>query len=140
MRELLLFALALPVPGMDLTGTWRLVSAGEWRPNGEMILPYGKEPAGQLMYDGNGNMSAQIQFSAANADGETYVAYYGTYTTDDAASTVSHKVAASTRLSYRGTTQLRFVTLEANRLTLGLPPVVVKGEVRLRSLRWERVK
>lgn len=139
MRVLLLFAFTLRLAAMDLTGTWKLVSAGEWRPNGEMLLPYGKDPIGQLMYDGKGNMAAQIQFTTANADGETYLAYYGTYTADEAASTVTHKVKGSTRASYRGSNQLRFVTLSGNRLTLGLPPVMVNGEMRLRSLVWERV-
>ena len=124
---------------MDLAGTWKLVSGGEWRPNGEMLQPYGKKPVGLLMYDAGGNVSIQIHYDGKAANGETFLAYYGTYKVDSAAGTVSHVVAASTRESERGSVQLCFVTIEGNRLTLGLLPQMVNGEMRLRSLAWERV-
>ena len=55
MRFLTLFLLLVAAAAaQDLTGTWKLVSAGEWRPNGERADLYGKSPSGQLMYDGKG--------------------------------------------------------------------------------------
>lgn len=136
---LILLLLTIPCPAMDLTGTWKLVSGGEWRPNGEMLQPYGKKPVGLLIYDSGGNVSLQIHFDGKGSNGETSLAYFGTYKTDAAAGTVTHHVAGSTRESERGSAQLCFVTLAGNRLTLGLLPQMVNGEMRLRSLAWERV-
>jgi hypothetical protein len=137
---LVLLCLAIPSVAQDLTGTWRLVSGGEWRPNGEMLHPYGKKPVGLLMYDTAGNVSMQIHFDGKAANGETSLAYYGTYKVDKAAGSVTHQIAASTRENERGSAQMCFVTVEGNRLTLGLLPQRVDGEMRLRSLTWERAK
>jgi hypothetical protein len=136
---LLLFSLVISSAAQDLTGTWRLVSGGEWRPNGEILYPYGKKPDGLLIYDAAGNVSLQIHFDGKAANGETSLAYYGTYKLDKTTGTVTHQVAASTRESERGSAQMCFVTIEGNRLTLGLLPQRVDGEMRLRSLTLERI-
>jgi len=136
---LFLMVSAIPALAMDLTGTWKLVSGGEWRPNGEMLQPWGKKPVGLLMYDAAGNVSMQIHFDGKSPSGETFLAYFGTYRVDTAAGTVAHHVVASTKENERGSALLCFVTLEGNRLTLGLLPQMVNGEMRLRSLAWERV-
>ena len=41
-------------------GTWRLISSEFRRSNGEVTYPMGINVAGMLMYDADGNMSAQI--------------------------------------------------------------------------------
>lgn len=135
---LVLLAAAGMACGQNLVGTWKLVKAYETRPNGEQLDAYGKNPVGVLMYDDRGNMSAQIQMDGKNADGETYLAYFGTYKIDKEMGAVAHVVKGSSRLSFRGTTQLRFVMLDGNRLTLGVPPQGGAGEMRLRTVVWER--
>ncbi|MBI3679780.1 MAG: lipocalin-like domain-containing protein [Acidobacteria bacterium] len=137
---LTLLMLAATAPAQNLVGTWRLLGVSEFRPNGEMVLPYGKNPSGLLIYDAQGNMSVQIQYDGKAENGETYLAYFGAYKIDPSMGAVLHVVKGSTRESYRGTTQLRFVTLSGNRLTLGLPPLQVGAETRLRSVSWERVQ
>ncbi|MBL8217859.1 MAG: lipocalin-like domain-containing protein [Bryobacterales bacterium] len=131
----LFFLLVAAAAAQDLTGTWKLVSAGEWRPNGERADLYGKSPSGQLMYDGKGQVSMQVQ-----NDGTGYQAHFGTYKVDAPNGTVYHVVRGSTAEKLRGTTVTYFVTLDGDRLTLGLLPEMVDGEMRLRSMVWERVR
>ncbi len=47
-----------------------------------------------------------------------YFCYFGTYTVDEAAGTVTHRVAGSWFPNLVGTDQLRYVTLAENRLSL----------------------
>jgi hypothetical protein len=138
----LLFLLTAAAAAQNLTGAWKLVSAGEWRPNGEMLHPYGKNPTGQLLselvflqaklYDAKGQVSLQVQ-------GDTYFAWFGAYKMDQTNGMVHHTVQGSTMEKLRKTTVTCFVTMDGNRLTLGLLPEMVNGEMRLRSLVWERI-
>lgn len=128
----LLLLIAATAAAQNLTGAWKLVSAGEWRPNGEMLHPYGKSPTGQLLYDAKGQVALQVQ-------GETYFAWFGTYKMDQTNGMVNHVIEGSTMEKLRKTTVTCFVTMDGNRLTLGLLPDMVNGEMRLRSLVWERI-
>ena len=86
------------------------------RPSGEVIYPfYGKHPEGLLIYDRSGWMSVQIVsnpkpmaplsssregFLAASSSekasaAEGYYAYFGTWTVDAAAATVTHRIRQS---------------------------------------------
>src|SRR5688572_5531161 len=80
-------------------GSWRLVSIeGGNNPTGR-----GSKPTGIIMYDAHGNMAVQIQpdrvrptyTGAPTAEQAAermrgYTAYFGTYTIDEKASTVTH--------------------------------------------------
>jgi hypothetical protein len=132
-------ALAGVVGAQDLTGTWKLTSAGEWRPNGERIAMYGEKPAGLLCYDAKGNVSMQIQLDRKTVGGTDYIAHFGRYKMDASTGAVTHEVAGGNRPKDRGALVMMFVTLEGKRLTLGLLPERVEGEMRLRSLVWEKI-
>ena len=143
----------------DLTGAWRLVSVETIRPNGEVIYPfYGKHPQGLIIYDPAGWMSVQIVSDpkptvpagnsrdtfknapaaekAIAADG--YYAYFGTYTVDRAASTVTHHLTDSLYPGERGENFLRHYTIESARLTL-VAKLHEMGEEHQRRLVWQRV-
>lgn len=140
-------------------GAWRLVSIETMRANGEVIYPfYGKHPDGMLMYDASGWMSVQIvsdpkpttptaatreSFLAAPAADKVkaidgYYAYYGTWTVDPAAATVTHHIRESLYPAERGEDGVRKFTLEGNRLTLTARSHEM-GEDHVRRLVWERV-
>jgi hypothetical protein len=143
----------------QLQGAWRLISIETIRANGEVIYPfYGKHPAGLLVYDRSGWMSVQIvsdpkptlpvvssredslkapAIEKANAmDG--YYAYFGTWTVDASASTVTHNIQDSLYPGERGENATRHAALDGNRLTL-LARAHEMGEDHQRRLVWERI-
>jgi Lipocalin-like domain len=142
-----------------LVGAWRLVSIETIRPNGEAIYPfYGRHPEGLLIYDRSGWMSVQIVsdpkptvpldssregFLAAPpaekvAAVNGYYAYFGTWTVDPSASTVTHRIQQSLYPAERGEEGVRHLILQGNRLTLTAKAHEM-GEDHERRLVWERI-
>ncbi|HEY3627485.1 MAG TPA: lipocalin-like domain-containing protein [Terracidiphilus sp.] len=143
-----------------LAGSWRLVSVETIRSGGEIIYPfYGKSPKGLLIYDRSGWMSVQIvsdpqptvpatssreSFTQAPSTEKAvaidgYYAYYGTWTLDAAASTVTHHIKQSLYPGERNTDVVRRLVLDGNRLTL-LAKAHEMGEDHQRKLVWERIE
>ncbi len=136
-------------------GTWKLVSYEQRRANGEVTYPKGRQPVGVLAYTRGGQMSAQImpeanaawpadyynkatqeQLRAAMLD---YVAYFGTFTVNEAEKTVVHHVQGSVNPGFLRTDQKRSYEFSGNRLILSLTRTV-NGEDRSIRLTWERVE
>jgi hypothetical protein len=143
----------------DFVGAWRLVSIETVRPNGEVIYPfYGKHPEGLIVYDRSGWMSVQIAAdpaAAVPAGGsweavlaaptgekvrafEGYYAYYGSWTLDPAASTVTHHIRQSLHPGERGDDAVRHFELKGNRLILTAKSHEM-GEDHERRIVWERL-
>lgn len=117
-----------------LLGSWRPVS-WNWRDeHGDVDSPLGENPIGLLMYDGAGTVSAQLMranrprfadddWRRATAEERaaawsTYFCYFGTYTIDEEAGTVTHHVEGSWFPNLVGTDQVRYCTFSENRLSL----------------------
>jgi hypothetical protein len=144
---------AAPVSIQDqFVGTWRLVSDVEERGGGQSIEPRGPHPIGVLIYDRAGTMSGQIMnsgrpaLSTGSADCaaleqtiQSYLAYFGTYTIDEQARTITHHVRGSLVQTQVGSAQLRRYEFRGNRLTLSPPERTVDGIRRTRRITWERV-
>jgi hypothetical protein len=115
-------------------GAWHLVSS-EWDDaNGAVISPLGEHPAGQLIYDSSGAVSAQLmrrhqpcfqdddwrkatdEEKAATWTG--YFAYFGAFTVDEDAGTVTHHVEGSSFPNLVGTQQVRHYSFQKDRLSL----------------------
>jgi hypothetical protein len=133
-----------------LLGAWRLVSS-DWRDEmGKVDSPLGDDAVGQLIYDGSGSVSAQLMRlnqprfvdddwrRADTAERAAawlgYFCYFGTYTVDDAAGTVTHHVEGSSFPNLVGTDQLRHFTLAESHLSLTAQ--TPWGRV---SLVWEKI-
>ena len=136
-------------------GVWKLVSFEQRTTAGEVTYPMGQKPVGRLTYDASGHMSAQLmlpdrpKFQAPSKVGgsveqkraafDGYVAYYGTYTVDEAHRTVIHHVEASLYPNWVGTEQRRFFEFSEGKLILraanGSGGPGTEGR-----LVWERVK
>jgi hypothetical protein len=148
-----------PLARSKLIGGWRLVSIETTRPNGEVIYPfYGKHPEGLIFYDRSGWMSVQIvsdpkpttptassreEFLAAApaekvAAIDGYYAYYGTWTIDEATSTVVHHIKQSMYPGERGEDGSRHFILDGDRLTL-VAKTHEMGEDHERKLVWQRI-
>jgi Lipocalin-like domain len=120
----------------QLLGTWRLVSFEDRQDDSEWIFPYGKNPKGYFIYDETGHVAIQImrtpppsKFASgddakrtaeeAKAVYDGYVAYFGTYTIDEARHILIHHLEGSLHPSFIGTDQERPFELSGDRLIIG---------------------
>ncbi len=120
-------------------GTWRLVSIDD--------PARGPHPIGILMYDTTGNMAVQVipdtpraKFSGtvpspeeARAALTGYTAYFGTYSIDETARTVTHHSRGNVDPGRVGDIVLRYQFEGNDRLTL----MPLESQVRIV---WERIK
>lgn len=138
------------------TGAWRLLSCETRDSNGQVQFPFGERPGGQLLYDGAGNMSAQLgktnraRFAgrdpALATDAELrdafdgYIAYFGTYSVDESKRAVTHHVVGASFPNWVGIDLVRLYTFdESGRLRLATPPIEVGGRSLEYVLLWERM-
>jgi hypothetical protein len=137
-----------------LVGSWQLVAYERRTAAGEITLPLGPNPMGRLIYAADGRMAVQIMdprrpsfrsndFLRGEPDEieqafEGYFAYFGTYTTDVEACTVTHHVVGALYPNYVGRNEQRFFSLGVDRLTLKTPPRTVDGVQATFEVRWER--
>lgn len=134
-------------------GAWRLVSFVGRGADGRETTDYGPTPRGCLMYDKGGRMSVHIThsdprppFKSGDPFGaspeelkdafDKYFSYFGTYTVDENAGTVTHHVEGASYPNYVGTDQRRFFTLQGDRLVLSMPPGEGAGVTYVAT--WER--
>lgn len=144
----LAFAAPMESPTEDakrFVGTWRLVSIeGGSQPDRRR----GANPIGLIYYDGFGNMAAQIMPDRARpkwTDSPTpeqakealtgYTAYFGTYTVDEKARTVSHHRKGSLNPGSVGVDAVRRYEFASGDRVILTP--VENPTIRLT---WERVR
>jgi len=98
-----------------LIGSWRLVSLD----NAGRTASEGPEADGLIMYGADGYMSAQIISPGEREDGSSdYHAYFGTYSVDEAASSVTHHRIANTHAGAPDDVERRYVFLSDDVLVL----------------------
>jgi hypothetical protein len=138
----------------SLAGAWKLLVL-EFRSDGQVVDPLGRDAAGTCLYDTTGHMSLQImradrpRFAAADMLGGTseevdaaakgYIAYGGTYVEDAIHGVVVHHVTHSLFPNWVGTDLVRFFKRSGDRLITGNPTVVVGGHLMDVMLVWERL-
>lgn len=100
-----------------------------------MLKPFGEAPIGRILYQGNGQMSAQLMppgpasfdssdpLKATTNEAMTawrnYIGYWGTYTVDTKAGAVTHHIECSWFPNWIGQKQVRsFRFIENRRLVL----------------------
>ena len=132
-------------------GTWKLASIERRNAAGDVIEPTpaaSPERSGYLIYGASGYMAVSIMpvgrkkyAGAQPTDDEAkaaitgYAAYFGTFTINEADSTVTHHLQGSLNPGMTSE-QKRFFELAGNRLTLR-PPAAANGDQS--RLTWERV-
>jgi hypothetical protein len=129
-----------------VVGMWRLVSIVQ---DGGQAPNRGAHPTGLIVYDASGHMSVQImpdrirpKYATAEPTPEEakealrgYTAYFGTYTVDERASTVTHHRLGSVNPGDVGSDLVRkFEFAPGNRI------ILTPLENPTRRLTWERVK
>ena len=141
-----------------LIGAWRLVSVEGTDATFHFAFDH---PTGILIYDRSGWMSVQIDVKGARkpfANGpaggtgeekvsafDNYIAYYGTWTLDLDAQTVTHHLADATPPNWRGYNNVRWFELQGNDRLVLIPREDGKGGILDRKnttykLLWERIK
>jgi hypothetical protein len=139
----------------NLVGTWRFVSYEAHASSGEIRYPLGQHVVGQLFYDVHGNMSAHVMRvdrptfasddSGSGTDAEVRAAfegltsYFGTYTIDSSARTVTHHVHGASYPNWMGHAQIRYYRIDGTHLVLSTPPILFLGESLEYILTWERI-
>jgi hypothetical protein len=135
-----------------LVGTWKLVSYEVRDGCGEIIHPFGQDPAGYITYTDEGFMCvafmsadrppvAAATLRAAGGEekaraAESFIAYCGTY--ELRGETVVHHVEVSLYPNWIGTDLERTVDLAGDRLTLSTLPVPADQRERTARLVWVR--
>jgi hypothetical protein len=139
----LAFDLQTPAPrtansaAQQIVGTWQLITRTVSRPDGTTIVDpvLGEKPIGRLVYGASGAMSLQMMRTGrknaiaapSSPQGNTnqrvilgYDSYFGRYTVDEKAGTVTHHVEGSLFPEDLGEDWVRPFTLEGDTLTLRL--------------------
>ena len=141
-----------------LVGAWRLVSIEGTDPTFHFAYDH---PTGLITYDRSGWMSVQIDikgvrkpFVGGLASGtgdekvtafDNYIAYYGRYTVDLKAQTVTHHLEDASQPNWRGVNNVRWFEFQGNDRLLLIPREDGKGgEIDRKNatfkLLWERIK
>jgi len=130
----------------QLVGTWSLVSVTA-EEGGNKLEPFGPNPQGLMMLDGNGHFSVVIThppkftsnhgMEGNNAAVQGSIGYFGTYSISEADKSLTIHIEASTFPNYTGTDQKRPFTLIGDELkwTNSTTSIGATG-----SMVWKRVK
>lgn len=149
------------VTQQDLVGAWRLMDIEVQGPAGRELDPfYGSGSRGLLIYDASGWFSVQIEgsgrpavqvpsvrpspaqsestarLSAAALD--SYYAYYGTWSFDEATSTVTHHAKGALYPSEDDATYPQHVEIVGHRLIF-VRKQTIAGQTTVQTKRWERL-
>jgi len=114
----------------SLVGRWRLVSYQASPPDGDPVFPLGQGARGVLDYAAEGLVSVHIM-------GEGYFSYYGYYSVDDDARTVTHHLELCSDRNLAGASNLRHIELQDNRLVLS-GSMELDGKPHTIRVVWDR--
>jgi hypothetical protein len=130
----------------QIVGTWSVVSWEQTLPDGSKLQRFGANPKGINMFDANGRVFVMFvrpdlpRLSSNNLSTPTpeeakaivagSIAYYGTYTVDEAAKTVSLRLEGTTFQNQLGMEQKRnIVSLTADELKYSNPTPTAGGQI-----------
>ena len=149
----LTYAAPIYAQAIDIVGTYQLISEERTIVATGEVIPT-KNPTGYITYTHEGRMVALIVrgprpkpdkvenlTDLQRADlFRTMTAYGGTYTFDG--TTVQHHLDISWNEAWTGTTQVRMVTKEGERLVYTNPPQPFSGDGKMSIVRlvWEKIK
>jgi hypothetical protein len=115
----------------QLVGNWRLVSYTASRDGAEPVYPLGAGARGALDYSPGGRVSVHIM-------GAGYFAYYGYYSVNEKAGTVTHHLELCSERSLAGASNLRHIALDGPRLVLS-GSMDLDGNPHTIRVVWERL-
>ena len=141
---------------LSVLGIWKLTSFETQDDDGTLTYPMGKDVGGLIMIDASGYFSVHVMdmkrpsFKIADPRGgtpqeiktafENYIGYYGTFDLDETKGAIIFHVRGAWLPNWIGSDQIRYCTLNGNRLTINTAPVLFDGKNRVGKLIWECVK
>ena len=156
-------ALALLTPGQVkqtqtpqdrnlIVGAWSLSSYElRLKPSGTITTPFGPHPVGRILYEANGQMSAQLMRPETStfASGDplhatdeeaalawkNYIGYWGTYTIDARAGIITHHIEGGWFTNWIGQNQTRAYQLSGDNLSLDADSAAWHAH-----LTWKRIR
>jgi hypothetical protein len=139
----------------QLVGTWVLVSNYIEGPDGSRFDPFGANPTGVLMMDGNGRISVQFIGSdlpkfASNdrLDGtpeedkavvQRILCYFGTYSVSNADQSLNIHIESSSFPNWKGADQKRFLALKEDEMKW-INPTASSGPGFTGHTVWKRAR
>ena len=145
-------------PSKRIVGAWRLVSVDGTSPVFHFVYD---QPRGMIIYEASGQMAVQVAnigdrrpFAAGPDAGtleekaaafDSYSGYYGTYTIDSAAGTVTHHIQDGSNPASRGRDNVRWFEFQGNDRVVLIPTEDGTGgrvarQEAVHKLTWERIK
>src|SRR5271166_4810950 len=160
MVALMFLGVALQTPAQSaqdqLVGTWTLASIYIEGPDGSRFDPFGANPTGILIMDGNGRISVQFIGSdlpkfASNdrlegtpeenkAVVKGILSYFGTYSVSDADRSLNIHIESSSFPNWKGTDQKRFVALTEDEMKWTSSTTTTGGPGFTGHTEWKRAK
>ena len=139
-----------------IVGAWELVTRTVRRADGSVVADpvLGDKPLGRLYYDASGVMMLQMmRLGRSSAIGKPanpadaansrvvlgYDAYFGRYTIDERAGTITHRVEGSLFPEDLGKDFVRLITVDGDTLTLKFTSAGDGGDIT-RTLVFRRVR
>jgi len=138
----------------QVVGTWQLVSIDDRDAAGRISADssLGRNPLGYLIYDATDHMATQSMKRDRPATASTisarsnnisfvngYHAYFGTYTVDERAATVTHRIDGALSPADVGKVLTRQIRLVGDDLTIAFQTLSTDGVQVTRVLKWTRV-
>ena len=139
-----------------LVGTWDLVSNYAVRQDGSRLDPFGPNPAGRYMLDATGRFTYMIygsgrpKFASNNrregsseenkAAVQGIIAFYGTYTVDEPARTVTWHVERCSFPNWEGSDRKTTVMLNGDDLSYTADPIPSAAGPYIPQVTWKRAK
>lgn len=121
-------------PTAQFIGSWELISYQLSLPSGAVLEPFSDHPVGRILYQKNGEMSAQLMRPASSpftspdplqATPEesdrawrNYIGYWGKFRVDSEARTVVHYIEGGWFPNWIGQEQIRSFRFDRDRLVL----------------------
>lgn len=139
-----------------LIGGWLVESFVETDvEKGTESYPFGRSPLGSIVYTRTGLMSAQLQAEGRSpfkggdvfrgepqeyvAAGQSYLAYSGEYSVDEATSRVFHDVKVSFFPNWVGMRQVRVIDFDGDRMRFSFEkPIRSNGTLKYSTVTWKR--
>ena len=114
----------------QVIGTWQIVSVEEVYPDGRKEMPWGPNMKGAVSFDQHGKVLLMIiGADLPNPPGKPQeaarmvVAYFGTYTVDEGAKTITYTAERATIPAFDGLARKATVTLNGDELMQSSAPV-----------------